>query len=205
MPNLDAAPILRLSHAAVVSNLRDFAGAGPVELDLRRNAGGLGADRLAETALTVPGVRICTEAERPGPGATSLSTALFGRAPALALVGTVLAIKPLLVDEGVSYGYRYRAPAPTRLALVTGGYAQGIVRSLGGRVDVSVAGVRCRIVGAVAMDVCMVDVAHAEVSVGDQVEFFGAAGLEPWRQATGLTAEELLTMIGLHVRTEHLG
>ncbi|MCH3159094.1 hypothetical protein K3X38_14655, partial [Listeria monocytogenes] len=52
--------------------------------------------------------------------------------PAMTLVGTVLSTKRLLAGEGVSYGYRFRAPADTRVALVTGGYAQGVVRSAGG-------------------------------------------------------------------------
>ena len=53
-----------------------------------------------------------------------------------AAVGTVLVVKPLRAGEGVSYGYTHRAARDTRIALVVGGYAQGIVRALGNRAPV---------------------------------------------------------------------
>ncbi|WP_457833122.1 alanine racemase C-terminal domain-containing protein, partial [Staphylococcus aureus] len=70
--------------------------------------------------------------------------------PVLSLHGRVLGTKPLLAGEGVSYGYIHRAPSDTTVALVTGGYAQGVVRSLGNAADVMIAGRRHRIVGCVA-------------------------------------------------------
>ncbi|MBN9187598.1 MAG: alanine racemase, partial [Microbacterium sp.] len=57
----------------------------------------------------------------------------------MSLVGRVLSTKVLLADEGVSYGLTYRAPEDTHIALVTGGYAQGVLRGLGNRVSVSIA------------------------------------------------------------------
>jgi alanine racemase len=125
--------------------------------------------------------------------------------PVLRLMGTVLSVKALRAGEGVSYGYAYRAPADTRIALVTGGYAQGIVRALGGAVDVGIAGDRHRIVGRVAMDVCVVEIADAVTQRGDEVLFLGdpAQGepsLDGWVGATGLTAAELITVVGLRAR-----
>jgi alanine racemase len=113
----------------------------------------------------------------------------------------VLTVKPLLAGEGVSYGYTHRAPGDTRIALVTGGYAQGIVRALGNRVAVSVAGRRHRIVGRVAMDVCVIDIDSADVDRGADVLFLGdpsadEPGLGEWTAATGLTAGELVTVVG---------
>lgn len=127
--------------------------------------------------------------------------------PALRLTGTVLSVKDLREGEGVSYGYAYRASADTRVALVTGGYAQGIVRALGGAVDVAIAGERHPIVGRVAMDVCVVDITDAAVRRGDEVLFLGdpAEGepsLADWVRETGLTAGELVTMVGLRAGRE---
>lgn len=125
--------------------------------------------------------------------------------PVLRLTGTVLSVKALRAGEGVSYGYAYRARADTRIALVTGGYAQGIVRALGGAVDVGIADVRHRIVGRVAMDVCVVEIADAPTDRGEEVLFLGdpAQGepsLDGWIGATGLTAGELITVVGLRAR-----
>lgn len=127
--------------------------------------------------------------------------------PALRLTGTVLSVKDLRAGEGVSYGFAFRAPADTRVALVTGGYAQGIVRSLGGLVDVAIAGERHPIVGRVAMDVCVVEIRDAAVGRGDDVLFLGdpAAGepaLGDWVRACGWRPEELITMVGLRAIRE---
>ncbi len=122
--------------------------------------------------------------------------------PVLSLRGRALGTKPLLRGEGVSYGYTHRAPLDTTVALVTGGYAQGVVRSLGNAVSVSIDGRRHRIVGRVAMDVCVVDVGDAVVPRGSEVVFFGdpAAGhpsLQEWTDATGLTSAEIVAVVGV--------
>jgi alanine racemase len=123
----------------------------------------------------------------------------------MTLEGTVLSTKALRTGEGVSYGYLHRATADTRIALVTGGYAQGVVRALGGRATVLIAGQRLPIVGRVAMDVCVVDVGDAGIPRGATVTFFGGAGassVAAWASATGLSAAEILTAVGLNATRE---
>lgn len=124
-----------------------------------------------------------------------------GARPVMSLRGRALGTKPLLVGEGVSYGYTHRATADTVVALVTGGYAQGVVRSLGNAASVVIAGRRHPIVGRVAMDVCVVDVQDAVIARGADVAFFGdpAAGapsLSEWTDATGLSAAEIVATVG---------
>ncbi|WP_278101652.1 alanine racemase C-terminal domain-containing protein [Microbacterium proteolyticum] len=127
--------------------------------------------------------------------------------PVLSLHGRVLGTKALLTGEGVSYGYTHRAPRDTTVALVTGGYAQGVVRSLGNVADVVIDGRRHRIVGRVAMDVCVVDVDDARPPRGSGVVFFGdpEAGhpsLREWTDATGWSAGEIVASVGARaVRT----
>lgn len=121
--------------------------------------------------------------------------------PVMSLRGRVLGSKPLLRGEGVSYGYTHRAPRDTTVALVTGGYAQGVVRALGNVATVSIEGRRHRIVGRVAMDVSVVDVDDARIARGAEVVFFGdpaqaQPSLEEWTDATGLTAAEIVAVVG---------
>lgn len=121
--------------------------------------------------------------------------------PVLSLHGHVLGTKPLLAGEGVSYGYTHRASRDTSVALVTGGYAQGVVRSLGNIADVTISGRRHRIVGRVAMDVCVVDIEDARPLRGSDVVFFGDpdAGhpsLGEWTDATGWSAGEIVAVVG---------
>ena len=131
----------------------------------------------------------------------------LSRPPALRLSGTVLSLKPLRAGEGVSYGYAHRATASTRIALVTGGYAQGVVRALGGRAHVRINGSSHPIVGRVAMDVCVVDVGDADVVPGDEVVFLGdpaadEPSLDEWAALTGLTPAEIAAVILQRVRRD---
>jgi len=140
--------------------------------------------------------------------ATELDAAtLFGlpgshARPVMSLRGRALGTKRLLRGEGVSYGYTHRAPRDTTVALVTGGYAQGVVRALGNAASVAIDGRRHRIVGRVAMDVSVVDVESAPIARGTEVIFFGdpAEGhpcLEEWTDATGWSAAEIVATVGV--------
>lgn len=126
--------------------------------------------------------------------------------PAMALHGAVMSTKPIHAGGGVSYGYIHRAAADSRLALVTGGYAHGVPRAVGSRVEVELGGRRLRIVGRVAMDVCVVDIGpDGQAEVGQPVTFFGGTGplrdgLVAWSRVTGMTAGELVTTVGAHSR-----
>ncbi|MBO0979138.1 hypothetical protein IPV10_00995 [Microbacterium sp. SD291] len=127
---------------------------------------------------------------------------LVGR-PAMRLTGRVLSTKRLKAGDAVSYGYTHRAAADTVVALVTGGYAQGIVRALGNEAHVEVDSVVRPIVGRVAMDVCVVDLQGADAAVGTEVTFFGGSGpaapaLARWHAVTGLSVAELVTVAGAH-------
>lgn len=127
--------------------------------------------------------------------------------PVLSLRGRVLGLKPLRAGEGVSYGYTHRATHDTTVALVTGGYAQGVVRALGNAVTVAIDGRRHRIVGRVAMDVCVVDVGATSVARGAEVVFFGDPrdghpSLQEWTEATGWTPAEIVAAVGTRARRE---
>ena len=222
MPGSDprSAPVARVSRTALTANAQPARERGVRSYDpsiLEADAWGHGAELVRSVLATVglePRDRhaVVTAGDAaPSAGRTGAlsAAALFGLpdagstgVPALRLTGTVLSVKDLRAGEGVSYGYAYRAPADTRVALVTGGYAQGIVRGLGGAVHVMIAGERHAIVGRVAMDVCVVEITDAAIPRGAEVLFLGDPALgEPsladWVRATELTAGELITTVGL--------
>lgn len=214
-------PALGVNLRAVIA-----ARAGAV-IDLRADAWGHGADAVARAAVAAGADRLLIDeadaaalARVVDPGRLQLTgtgtspEAVYGLTagfePVLSLRGRVLSLKRLKAGEGVSYGYTHRAPRDTRVALVTGGYAQGVVRALGNAASVRVAGQRHPIIGRVAMDVCVVDVGpEAAVRRGDDVVFFGAGdadapSLSEWSDATGLTAAELVTAVGLRNAREYV-
>lgn len=119
------------------------------------------------------------------------------------LVGHVLSTKRLRAGDAVSYGYTHRASADTVVALVTGGYAQGIVRALGNRAHVDIDGNARPIIGRVAMDVCVVDLEGSDAAEGAEVTYFGGSGtaarnLMAWADITALSVPELVTVAGAH-------
>lgn len=198
----------------LASNARSASAAGaccyPSPL-LRADAWGHG-EQVVREVLEAEGLTVAT-GDAAGHDLADPRT-LFGMpggspeaAPVLRLFGTILSVKALRQGEGVSYGYAFRAPRDTRVALVTGGYAQGIVRALGGAADVAIGGARHPIVGRVAMDVCVVDVGDAVVRRGDEALFLGDArrgepSLADWADATGLQPAELITAVGLRAVRE---
>lgn len=215
----------QLSASALEANAREaFARAGEHAIaDLRRDAWGHGLAFVART-LADAGVRAARadDEDRAALIETGLAVTdaaptldgdlLFGMpgsggAPVMRLAADVLSIKRLLAGEGVSYNYTHRATVDTRIALVAGGFGQGVARSLGNHVSVEIAGRRLPIVGRVAMDVCVVDVGDAPVSPGDEVVYFGGTGpardeLTAWEAASGLEGAELACALGLRVPRE---
>ncbi len=212
----DAAPVARIRPAAIAANVAELAAGSDAVVDLRRDAYGHGVIRAID-ALADSGVRMLVDDLSVVDGdrvvrdavPTLSPGAVFGwadGAAAMTLIGTVLGTKGLRAGEGVSYGYRHRAERDTRIALVTGGYAQGVPRSLGGAATVVLGGAAHPIVGRVAMDVCVVDIGGADIVRGDEAVFFGLGGvrLSAWQDATGWGGAELATTVGLRTRREYL-
>lgn len=213
-----SAPVARVSRGALAHNARIAWARGirrysasALEADAWGHGAALVQEVLAAEGLALAGLDAGSVAATLSPETLyGLPEADAGSVPALRLTGTVLSVKDLRAGEGVSYGYAHRADADTRIALVTGGYAQGVVRALGGAADVAIAGARHRIVGRVAMDVCVVEIRDAAVRRGDEALFLGdpARGepsLGDWVRATGLRAGELVTTVGLRAAREEAG
>ncbi len=99
--------------------------------------------------------------------------------PAMSLKSRVLQIKELPAGCGVSYGHRFVTSAPTRLAVLPLGYADGYPRSLSGKAEVLIGGRRVPLRGTICMNACMADITGlAGVEVGDEVLFMGRQGEE---------------------------
>lgn len=126
----------------------------------------------------------------------------FGE-PVFQLLGRVLSTKVLRAGEGVSYNHTHVAQRDTVIALITGGFGQGIPRAVGNNVYVEIDGVVAPIIGRVAMDVSVVDVGClGEVERGADVVYFGSGSvrytLADWQKASGLLSAEIVCAVGLH-------
>jgi alanine racemase len=96
--------------------------------------------------------------------------------PVMTLVSRVVAVKGMRAGEITGYGGRFTAEAPTTIAIVPAGYADGLDLRLAGRGFVLIRGRRAPIVGSVCMDMLMVDVTGMDISPGDDVVIIGSQG-----------------------------
>lgn len=99
--------------------------------------------------------------------------------PALQVKARVIQVKTIAAGTGVSYGHRYIAQRPMRVAVVGIGYADGVPRNLSNQLQVLIRGQRLPQIGAVTMDQLMVDVSTiADLQEGEVVTLLGQSGQE---------------------------
>ncbi|KAA9149112.1 alanine racemase [Microbacterium lushaniae] len=132
------------------------------------------------------------------------TSADLGLRPAMTLRAAVAAVRRVPAGQGVSYGYAFRAPRDTTLALVPLGYADGVPRQASGAGPVTIGGRRFSVAGRIAMDQFVVDVGDTPVAVGDEVVLFGDPTLgvpsaTEWADAAGTINYDIVTGIGPRV------
>jgi alanine racemase len=105
-----------------------------------------------------------------------VTAAAHGLVPALTWRTRVSFAKQLSAGAAASYGHRWAAPADGWLATLPVGYADGIPRRVGGRIDVIVGGTRKPMVGTVCMDQTLVWCGEDPVARGEDVVLLGTRG-----------------------------
>ncbi len=170
------------------------AGLGPLVRHLAATAG----------ALDLPGTRL--DLARVGAGLYGIDPAGgHGLRRAMRLTAPLVLVRDAPAGTGVGYGHTYVTPAPTRLALVPVGYADGVPPAAAGRAQVQLRGRRCTVVGAVSMDQTVIDVGDLPVRSGDVAVLFGPGDDgEPttgdWAGWCGIPEHAVMTGIGARVR-----
>jgi alanine racemase len=124
----------------------------------------------------------------------------MGLRPAMTLKCAVSMVKPIKAGDGVSYGHTWIAKQDTNLALLPIGYADGLYRMLGGRIDVLINGRLRRSVGRVCMDQFVVDLGPGkpDVTEGDEAILFGPGTsgeptVQDWADLLGTIHYEVVT------------
>lgn len=122
--------------------------------------------------------------------------------PAITFSSKIMFLKDISVGESVSYGAQYIAEKDSRIATIPAGYSDGVPRNLGIKGGhVLIHGTRCPIIGAVTMDMMMVDVGSIDVSIGDEVILLGSQGNETvtpneWADLMETIPYEIICQIG---------
>jgi alanine racemase len=137
------------------------------------------AAHLSNSSATMSRHDLAFDMVRPGIAVYGLSPVPtlgdMGLIPAMTVKCAVALVKSIKAGEGVSYGHTWIAQQDTTVALMPIGYADGVFRSLGGRLDVLINGRRRAGVGRICMDQFLVDLGPGQVDVaeGDEAILFG--------------------------------
>ncbi len=123
--------------------------------------------------------------------------------PVLSLKASISQLKMVAPEETIGYNRHGKAAKPMKIATISIGYADGLMRKAGnGQFEVFLRGEMASIVGDVCMDMCMIDVSDIpDVREGDVVELFGEnVPVGKLASACGTIAYEVFTGISERVR-----
>ena len=159
---------------------------------------------LANSSSTLFRPDLAFDMVRPGIAVYGLSPVPelgdMGLMPAMTVKCAVALVKSIRAGESVSYGHAWTAQRDTNLALLPVGYADGVFRSLGGRLDVLINGRRRPGVGRICMDQFVVDLGPGQIDVaeGDEAILFGPGSsgeptAQDWADLLGTIHYEVVT------------
>ncbi len=178
------------THALNAKQRRRFVDAAahfpPAPLSLAATSGALiGADYHFD--MIRPGIGLYGAGGLDAGNPTLATTAII-EAP-------ILQVRDVAPGENVGYGASFTAAKMMRSATVALGYADGYLRSLGGRGYGVLGGVKLPLLGRVSMDLVVLDVtACAGARPGAWVEFLGPqVPLDDVARLAGTAAYEILT------------
>lgn len=111
--------------------------------------------------------------------------------PAMSVKARATLVKRIGMGEGVSYGLTYRAAAPTTIATLPLGYADGLHRVLSNTMQVIARGRRMQQVGRVCMDQLTVEIPRdADIGRGEEFVLVGS------QHGESITMEEIAESAG---------
>lgn len=126
--------------------------------------------------------------------------------PVLSWRARVISVRTIAPGQSVSYGARFRATRPTRVATLGVGYADGYPIGLTNRAKVALRGQLVPQIGRVAMDMIMIDATDVPaVRVGDVATLIGRDGaaevrVEMLAQWLDTTPHEITTRLGTRAK-----
>lgn len=153
----DRAPAIVMSHLACADEPEHAQNAAQLAEFKRMTAGWDVPRSLAATGGTLLGADYHFDLVRPGVG-------LYGGAPFQAAIPVtrltlpVVQVRDVALDETVGYAANWTATRPSRVATLSAGYADGLIRAMGGKIQVFAGDVACPVIGRVSMDLLTVDV-----------------------------------------------
>ena len=159
----------RTQYARFTAMLDALAAHG-IRPELRHCASSGATILYPELALDMVRPGIATYGHAPSEDAEGI----LNLRPLMTVRTTVAQLREIPAGTSISYGRTYTAERDMRVAVLPIGYADGLLRSLSGKVSFRIRGRMARSVGRICMDMCMVDVSEIPgIRVGDEAALFG--------------------------------
>ncbi len=198
-------PVLTISHLACADTPDAAENAAQLAAFRARTVGADPARlSLAATGGILMGAGYHFALTRPGIG-------LYGGAPftaarpVVALDLPVIQVRDIPAGAFVGYGAAWRAARPSRIATLAAGYADGLIRAMGGAVRVWAGEAPCPSVGRLSMDLLTVDVTDLP-QVPDRLSLLGPRqGIDAVAAAAGTIGYEVLIRLGPRLHRVYIG
>lgn len=170
---------------------------------------------LANSAATLTGGDYLFDLCRPGIalyGGNPFANRPNPMAPVVRLEARILQVREVPAGEPVGYGAAEVMTRPSRIAILSAGYADGLHRQAGSTdaargADAIIGGVRCPFAGRISMDLIAVDVTDApEAARGGMAVLLGdGIGVDDYARAAGTIGYEVLTGLGRRYHRVYAG
>lgn len=192
---LEAGPELLMSHLACADEADHPMNTAQLQA-FHAMTDGTGVPRsLAATGGIFLGPRYQFDLTRPGIGLYGGQP--FAQAhPVVTLSLPVIQTREVAMGEPVGYSNTWVADRPTVIATVSGGYADGLLRSLSGKATLWDGDTPCPLVGRVSMDLITVDIGHLS-QVPRSLDILGPyQGVDQLARIGSTIGYEILTSLG---------
>ncbi|APE43142.1 alanine racemase [Sulfitobacter alexandrii] len=150
---------------------------------------------MAATGGTILGPAFHFDMTRPGIGLYG-GLPFVDATPVVTLDLPVVQVRDIAAGETVGYGMTFTAPAPMRIATVSGGYADGLIRAMGNVATLTHDGHKLPLAGRVSMDMLTVDVTALD-EVPEHLQLIGLhQSIDTVAGFAGTIGYEVLTSLG---------
>jgi alanine racemase len=186
---------LLMSHLACADDPGHPQNAAQLDAFREMTAGMAAPRSLAATGGTLLGSAYHFDMIRPGIGLYG-GLPFSGARPVLRLSLPVIQIRTVNPGAAVGYGAVYKPDTPRRIATLSAGYADGLIRAMSSRALLWDGDRPCPLAGRVSMDLLTVDVTDCPTPP-ETLDILGLhQGVDDLAAAAGTIGYEILTSLG---------
>ncbi|MFK7943355.1 MAG: alanine racemase [Paracoccaceae bacterium] len=126
--------------------------------------------------------------------------------PVVQLHAPIIQIRDVAAGESVGYGASCIVERPTRIATLSAGYADGLIRHLSHGACGFISGQAAPFAGRVSMDLITLDITGIDCAPGDMVEILGPhQSIDDLARDAGTIGHEILTSLGSRYARRYIG